>query len=72
MAGLGVAPHVIEAVLNHQSGTIRGIARVYNRYNYSNEKRSALERWSAHIEGLVEGRPAKVVALDDRRAAPDG
>ena len=45
MAGLGVAPHVVEAVLNHKSGTIKGVAAVYNRYNYAIEKRAALDAW---------------------------
>jgi integrase len=31
MAKLGVAPHVVEAVLNHKSGQVRGVAAVYNR-----------------------------------------
>ena len=39
MAGLGIAPHVVEAVLNHRSGTIKGVAAVYNRYSYAAEKR---------------------------------
>ncbi|MDE3811591.1 integrase arm-type DNA-binding domain-containing protein [Sinorhizobium meliloti] len=34
MARLGVPVHVIEAVLNHQSGTIKGVAKIYNRYEY--------------------------------------
>ena len=44
MAGLGIPPHVVEAVLNHRSGTIRGVAAVYNRYTYAAEKRAALDR----------------------------
>ena len=52
MAKLGTAPHVIEAVLNHKSGVIRGIAAVYNRFDYAPERREALERWSAHVLGL--------------------
>ena len=52
MAKLGTAPHVIEAVLNHKSGVIRGIAAVYNRFDYAPERREALERWSAHVRGL--------------------
>jgi integrase len=31
MAEIGIAPHVVEAVLNHKSGTIKGVAAVYNR-----------------------------------------
>jgi integrase len=34
MARLRQPVHVIEAVLNHRSGTISGVAAVYNRYNY--------------------------------------
>ena len=34
MASLRVQPHVIEAVLNHASGTIKGVARIYNRHTY--------------------------------------
>jgi len=30
---LGQPVHVVEAVLNHKSGTIRGVAAVYNRYS---------------------------------------
>jgi integrase len=35
MAGIGFPPHVVEAVLNHKSGTIKGVAAVYNRYTYA-------------------------------------
>jgi integrase len=58
LAGLGIAPHVIEAVLGHRSGAIKGVAAVYNRYNYSMEKRAALQAWGRHIDALVTGRPA--------------
>jgi integrase len=63
MADLGIAPHVIEAVLNHQSGHKRGPAGVYNRSTYSAEMRTALERWSARVEALVAGRADNVVTL---------
>jgi integrase len=71
MAGLGVAPHVVEAVLNHKSGTIRGVAAVYNRYAYAAEKRHALEALARAIEAIVNGEPAasNVVALAAARAA---
>jgi hypothetical protein len=42
MARHGVRPHVVEAVLNHRSGTVRGVAAVYNRYSYAAEKAAAL------------------------------
>jgi hypothetical protein len=33
-------------VLNHRSGTVSGIAAVYNRHDYLAEKRAALEAWA--------------------------
>jgi integrase len=54
MARLGVAPHVVEKVLNHRSGIISGVAAVYNRYAYANEKRWALDAWAKHLEGLMQ------------------
>ena len=45
--------HVVEAVLNHRSGTIRGVAAVYNRYSYADEKRRALDAWGSYVEELT-------------------
>ncbi len=69
MAGLGIAPHVVEAVLNHKSGSIKGVSAVYNRYNYAEEKRAALEAWGRYLETLICGAPAaNVVELAKARA----
>jgi integrase len=56
MAQLGIQPHVIERVLNHISGSQSGVAGIYNRYGYLDEKRDALETWARHIEELVRKR----------------
>jgi integrase len=56
---LGVRLEVTEAVLNHISGTRGGIAGVYQRHNWAQEKRAALDAWSAHVLALVEGRAAQ-------------
>jgi len=53
MGRLGVAPHVVERILNHESGTFRGVAGVYNRFQYLPEMREGLERWASHLEQLV-------------------
>jgi integrase len=53
MASLAVPPHVVEAVLNHKSGVIRGVASVYNRYSYATEKRAALDAWGQHVAALT-------------------
>ncbi|MDP4006684.1 site-specific integrase [Methylobacterium sp. NEAU K] len=57
MAQLGTNPHVIEAVLNHRSGTISGVAAIYNRYQYLAEKRTALDGWAAYVDTILGGKP---------------
>ncbi|MFN6983355.1 MAG: tyrosine-type recombinase/integrase [Rhizobium oryzihabitans] len=59
MARAGVAPHVVEKVLNHISGTISGVAAVYNRYGYDREKREALEAWGEYLVQLSERSSAQ-------------
>jgi integrase len=49
MARLGIAPHVADKILNHQAGTISGVAAVYQRHDFLSERREALERWAAHV-----------------------
>jgi integrase len=63
MQRLGVRTEVIERTLNHISGSYRGVAGTYQRDPLSEEVREALLRWAAHLERLVAGKPAKVVAL---------
>lgn len=61
MARLGVNLPVIEKVLNHVSGSFGGIVGVYQRHDFADEKRRALERWGAHVAGLVSGRRSRNV-----------
>lgn len=53
MARLGVAPHVVERILNHTTGTLGGVAGVYNRFGYLPEMRFALIAWANHMEAIV-------------------
>ena len=67
MARLAQPVHVVEAVLNHNSGTIRGVAAIYNRYTYAREKQSALETWARALESITGDAPASnVVSLQAR------
>ena len=66
MADLGVQPHHIEAVVNHVSGHKAGVAGVYNRAGYANEKRRALELWAERVMALVAGRTSNVVTMPMR------
>lgn len=63
IAGLRFPPHVVEAVLNHRSGSRRGVAGVYNRFNYAEEKRRALESWARQVMAIALDLPENVVTL---------
>jgi integrase len=53
MEKLKVPVQVVEAILGHTSGSKGGIVGVSQRHNYADEKRAALEAWSAHVMALV-------------------
>jgi integrase len=46
---LGQSPVVVDKILNHQSGSVRGIAAVYQRGAYLDERRRAMEAWATFI-----------------------
>jgi integrase len=52
MARLKVEPWVVEKVLNHQTGQLSGVAGVYNRWGYFDEKQEALERWATSLQRI--------------------
>jgi integrase len=60
MTKLGVPRLHVEKVLNHSTGDI---AEIYDRHNYADEKRVALDRWGEYLTNLVEGREQTVVPL---------
>jgi integrase len=61
-------PHIVEAILGHIGGHKGGVAGVYNKALYLEERRRALERWGEHIMGLVDGSPRKAKVVKLRRA----
>ena len=52
MAELGIAPHVIELIVNHVSGFRSGVAGIYNKAELMPQRRAALEKWSLHISKI--------------------
>lgn len=57
MQRLGVDLVVVEAILNHVSGSRAGVAGIYARYRYDLEKRDALEAWAADVLRIAAGKP---------------
>ena len=56
MAKLGIAPHVADKILNHQSGTISGVAAVYQRHEFLEERKTALDAWGNYVQSLLDGK----------------
>ncbi|MEM9577153.1 MAG: tyrosine-type recombinase/integrase [Pseudomonadota bacterium] len=52
-ARIGTPVHVTEKLLNHASGTISGVAAVYNRHSYQEEMKSAVATYDKHIAKLM-------------------
>ena len=64
MEHFGVDLRVIEAALNHVSGTKAGIVGVYQRAEHREAVRAAFDAWDSRIAGLTgEERPSNVVSL---------
>jgi integrase len=55
---------VVEAVLNHKSGTTSGLAGVYNRAKYTKQKAASLQAWANLVDRITgEADVANVVEL---------
>jgi hypothetical protein len=63
MARLKIAPHVADKVINHQTGTISGVAAVYQRHDFMAERQEALDRWGEHVNAVVSAASRSAIAL---------
>lgn len=53
LAGLGIQQTTTERLLNHVSGTVSGVAAIYNRYDYQDEMVDALSKWEERLVQLL-------------------
>jgi integrase len=51
---LGIRFEVTEATLNHVSGSKGGVAGIYQRHDWREEKRAALEGWARHVAAICD------------------
>jgi integrase len=56
---------LIAKILNHSEGS--GATKIYDRFKYDAEKRTALERWDRELARIVRGERAKVIEMADAR-----
>lgn len=53
MNELGVAPHIVEKILNH---SMQGVMAVYNKAEYADERTSAMQLWADELERIVRAK----------------
>jgi integrase len=64
MARLHIDLPVIEKILNHTSGSFRGVVGVYQRHSYADEKRTAMETWANFVNSIVTAsEPSNVLKM---------
>ena len=67
LAALGVDPFIAERCLNHK---IKGVEGIYNRHDYFDERKVALNEWAKLLSALEDGRQDyNVVPLKSRKPA---
>jgi integrase len=66
MGKLRISRFAISRVLNHADSSVTGI---YDRHEYLDEKRQALDSWAAHLQRLLDDPPTGDVISSPRRIA---
>ena len=64
LQALGVRLEVTEAILNHVSGSRAGIVGIYQRHEWADEKRAALDAWGRRVLEIERGGAKGVNVLD--------
>ena len=50
---LGIDPVVMDKILNHRSGVVTGVAAVYQRHAYLEQRRAAMIVWAEFVQSLT-------------------
>jgi integrase len=65
LAGMGFDSIVVDKLLAHKPARLKGVAAVYQRHEFMDERRRAQEAWAAHLT-----RPPGATILPFRAAEP--
>ena len=52
LARLGFDSIVVDKLLAHQPAKLRGVAGIYQRYDFAAERARALDAWATHVLGI--------------------
>ncbi|MGI4940750.1 MAG: tyrosine-type recombinase/integrase [Janthinobacterium lividum] len=69
LADMGFAPHVCDRLLNHVTGSIQGVAAVYQKAEFLPERKKALDAWAALVLAAGEKRAATENVVQLARAS---
>ncbi len=69
LAALGIDHHVAERCLNHK---LKGVEGIYNRHDYFDERKAALEAWARLLAQLERGEGATVIPIGRRGESQKG
>ena len=61
LAEIGIPEIIAEKILGHAERNV--LAKIYNRYQYTDEKKNALERWGTRLREIIDPPPENVVRL---------
>ncbi len=66
---MGVPPHVVEAVVNYVTRQAKaGVAGIYNKAQYLEERKAALDNWAAVLDGIVHpSDESKIMSIRRRK-----
>ncbi len=64
LSALGVIPHIAERCLNHK---VMGVEGIYDRHDYIDERREALNKWAAFLESCETGKDWNVIPLRGKK-----
>jgi integrase len=68
MARMSVQLPTVEKILNHISGSFGGVRGVYQRHDFADEKRSALDMWARHLATIADAPPAATNIIEIAKA----
>jgi hypothetical protein len=68
---LGIRFEVTEAVLNHVGGSRAGVAGIYQRHDWKEEKHEALKMWNDHVFSAIQAATTAMRAFPQPAQASD-
>lgn len=62
-AAMGTPPQILSKLLNHKRGAGSGITALYDRHDYNQEKRMAVQKWDRELRRIITGERAKIIRM---------